>query len=132
MATVSSSTSGTPTSSIQGLASNIQWGVLIDSIIAADTTNQLTPVTDKQTADTAASAAWSSYGTLASSLNSAVLTLSNGSAFTALSTQVGADPSTGASLLTASATASATPGNYSVQVMSLAGAQQLSGNIVAD
>ncbi|HEY4304001.1 MAG TPA: flagellar filament capping protein FliD, partial [Gemmatimonadaceae bacterium] len=132
MATVASSTSGTPTSSIQGLASNIQWGDLIDSIIASDTATQLTPLTDKQTADTAASAAWSSYGTLASSLNSAVLNLANGSAFTALTTQVGTSPATGASLLTASATAAATPGNYSVQVMSLAGAQQLSGNIVSD
>ncbi len=132
MATVSSSTTGTPTSSIQGLASNIQWGDLIDSIIAADTANQLTPVTNMQTADTAASAAWSSYGTLASSLNSAVLNLSSGSAFSALTTQVGTSPTSGASLLTASATPSATPGNYGVQVMSLAGAQQLSGNIVSD
>jgi flagellar hook-associated protein 2 len=132
MATVSSSTSGTPTSSIQGLASNIQWGDLIDSIMAANTANTLTPVTAKQTANTAASAAWSSYGTLASSLNSAVLNLSNGAAFSALTTQVGTSASTGASLLTASATSSATPGVYGVQVMSLAGAQQLSGNIVSD
>jgi len=132
MATVSSSTSGTPTTSIQGLSSNIQWGDLIDSLIAADTATQLTPVKTKQTADTAASAAWTSYGTLASSLNSAVLNLSNGSAFSALSTQVGTSPVSGASLLTASATSKATAGTYGVQVMSLASSQQLSGNIASD
>jgi flagellar hook-associated protein 2 len=132
MATVSSSTSGTPTSSIQGLASNIQWGDLIDSLIAADTAQQLTPLTTKQTAETAASAAWSSYGTLSSSLNSAVLNLSNGAAFSALTAKGGTSPATGASLLTATATSQAAPGNYGIQVMSLAGAQQLSGNIVSD
>src|SRR5581483_7368251 len=115
MATIASSSSGTPTTSIQGLASNIQWGDLIDSLISADSATQLTPLTNQQTADTAASAAWSSYGTLASSLNSAVLNLANGLAFSALTTQGGTSPVTGASLFTSTATSSATPGTYSVQ-----------------
>lgn len=131
-ATSTSTGVGTPTSSIQGLASGIQWQNLIDSLIAADTATQLTPVQTKQTAESAASAAWTSYGTLASALNSAVLNLSNGAAFTNMSVAGGTSPTTGAAIVTANATSSASPGTYGVQVLGLASAQQLSGNIVSD
>ena len=133
MASISSSgSSSTPVTSIQGLASNIQWQDLIDQLIAADTANQLTPLQDTEKSDTAASGAWTTYGQLASSLNSAVLNLSNGAAFNAFSVSGGTSPVSGASIVSASATASAAPGSYGVQVLSLAQAQQLSGNIVSD
>ncbi|HVX41654.1 MAG TPA: flagellar filament capping protein FliD [Gemmatimonadaceae bacterium] len=132
MASVSSSGSSTPLTSIQGLASNIQWQDLIDQLIAADTASQLTPVQDRSKADAAASGAWTTYGQLSSSLSSAVLNLANGSAFSAFKVSGGTSPTTGASLVTASATSSAAPGSYGVQVLGLAAAQQLSGNIVSD
>lgn len=133
MASISSSGgSSAPLTSIQGLASNIQWQDLIDQLIAADTATQLTPVQNREKADTAASAAWTTYGQLSSSLDSAVLNLSNGAAFSAFKVSGGTSPSSGAQLVSASATSSAAPGSYGVQVLALAGAQQLSGNIVSD
>lgn len=125
-------TNGSPTSSIQGLASNIQWQNLIDAVIQSDTANTLTPVKNKVSADNAAIAAWTQYGQLASALNASMMNLANGSAFTALAVTGGTSPTSGAALVTASATSSAAPGNYGVQVLSLASAQQLSGNIVSD
>ena len=125
-------TGGTPLSSVQGLASNIQWQNLIAAVIQSDSANWLAPVQSQVTADNAASAAWTQYGQLASALNAAVLNLSNGSAFTNVTATGGTSPTTGASLVTATATSAAAPGNYGVQVLSLASAQQLSGNIVSD
>ena len=125
-------TTGSPTSSIQGLASNIQWQNLIDAVIQSDTANTLMPVKNKVSSDNAAIAARTQYGQLASALNASMMNLANGSAFTALAVTGGTSPTSGAALVTASATSSAAPGNYGVQVLSLASAQQLSGNIVSD
>src|SRR5579884_1319007 len=108
-----SSTSGSgsaPLGTVQGIASNIQWQDLIDQIIQADTAQELTPLQTQVTTQTNAQSAWSQYGTATASPS----------------------PTSGAALLTATASSSAATGTYGVQVLSLASAQQLSGNIVAD
>lgn len=122
----------TPSSSVQGLASGIQWQDLIDQLIQVDTTNQITPITDKITANTNKADAWTAFGTAVSTLQATLKNIASGSAFDAMTTSASASPSTGRQLLSATATAAATTGNYSVQVMSLASAQQLSSNAVSD
>lgn len=122
----------TSSSSVQGLASGIQWQDLIDQLISVDTTNQITPLTDKITANTNKSSAWTAFGTAVSTLQTTLKTLVNGTAFDALSVSVPQSGSTGRTLLTASTTSAAAPGTYGVQVLDTAAAQQLSGDVVAD
>lgn len=128
---VSTSTNGA-TSSVQGLASGIQWQDLIDQLIQVDTTNQITPITDAITADGNKQTAWSSFGTAVSTLQSTLKTLADGTAFNGFVVNAGTSPTTGRSLVSATATSSAQPGTYGVQVLSTASAQQLSGNVVSD
>jgi len=122
----------TPSSSVQGLASGIQWQDLIDQLIQVDTTNQITPITNKITANTNKADAWTAFGTAVSTLQTTLKTVADGTAFDAMSTTVGASASTGRQLLSATATSAATPGTFGVQVMALASAQQLSSNSVSD
>lgn len=131
MATTSATTSGS-SSSVQGLASGIQWQDLIDQLIQVDTTNQITPITAKITADTNKSSAWSSFGTAVTTLQTTLKGLTDGTAFNALTVSAPVSASTGRSLLSATTTSAAQPGTYGVQVLSTAAAQQLSGNVVAD
>lgn len=120
------------TSSVQGLASGIQWQDLIDQLIQVDTTNQITPISDKITADQNKVSAWTAFGTAASTLQATLKNLVDGSVFNSLTVNAPASASTGRALLTATTTSSASPGTYGVQVLDTAAAQQLSGNVVAD
>jgi flagellar hook-associated protein 2 len=129
---VTSSTTSGATSSVQGLASGIQWQDLIDQLIQVDTTNQITPITNRITADGTKKNAWTSFGTAVSTLQTTLKGLTDGSAFNALLVNGAASGSTGRTLVTATATSAAQPGNYGVQVLSTASAQQLSGNVVSD
>ncbi len=121
-----------PITSIQGLSSGIKWQDLVDQLIAVDTTQQLTPVTDQSTAKTATMKAWSSYGTAVSTVLTTVKGLADGTAFGAVGVTAPNSSMTSRTLLTATATATATPGSYGVQVLSTAAAQKLSGNVVSD
>src|SRR5579884_2556834 len=130
-----SSTSGSgsaPLGTVQGIASNIQWQDLIDQIIQADTAQELTPLQTQVTTQTNAQSAWSQYGTAIGALQSAMQPLASGSSFGTFTATASPSPTSGAALLTATASSSAATGTYGVQVLSLASAQQLSGNIVAD
>ncbi|HEY4219211.1 MAG TPA: flagellar filament capping protein FliD [Gemmatimonadaceae bacterium] len=130
---VTSSTSNNgATSSVQGLASGIQWQDLIDQLIQVDTTNQITPITDRITADGNKQSAWTSFGTAVSTLQTTLKGLTDGTAFNSLVVNAGASGSTGRTLVTATATSAAQAGTYGVQVLSTAAAQQLSGNVVSD
>jgi flagellar hook-associated protein 2 len=129
---VTSSTSSGATSSVQGLASGIQWQDLIDQLIQVDTTNQITPITTRITADGNKQAAWKSFGTAVSTLQTTLKGLTDGTAFSSLLVNAATSGSTGRTLVTATATSAAQPGTYGVQVLSTAAAQQLSGNVVAD
>jgi flagellar hook-associated protein 2 len=121
-----------PITSIQGLSSGIKWQDLVDQLIAVDTTTQLTPVTDQSTAKTATMNAWTSYGTAVSTVLTTVKGLADGTAFGAVGVTAPNSSLTSRTLLTATATTTATPGTYDVQVLSIAAAQKLSGNIVTD
>lgn len=122
----------TPLTSIQGLGSGIKWQDLVDQLIAVDTAQQLTPITNSSASKTATMNGWTQYGTAAATLLTSVSGLANGSAFGAVGISAPNSATTGRTLLTASAAATATPGTYNVQVLSTAAAQQLSGNVVSD
>src|SRR4051812_14310134 len=120
------------TSSVQGLASGIQWQDLIDQLMTVDSTNQLTPLTTKSTADTNKKSAWTAYGTAMSTLQTTLTNLMDGSIFDSMTVSAPASGSTSRTIVSATATSSAAPGSYGVQVLDTAAAQQLSGNVVAD
>src|SRR5437879_4320032 len=95
------------TSSVQGLASGIQWQDLIDQLIQVDTTNQITPITNKITADRNKSSAWTSFGTAVSTLQATLKNLADGSVFNSRSISAPQSSSTGRSLVNATASAAA-------------------------
>jgi flagellar hook-associated protein 2 len=119
-------------SSVQGLASGIQWQDLVDQLIKADTATQLTPLVTKATADVSKQSAWTSYGTAMSTLQTTLSGLMDGSVFGSMTVSAPPSGSTSRTLVTATATSAASPGAYGVQVLDTAAAQQLSGNVVAD
>ncbi len=119
-----------PVSSISGLSSGIQWSGLIQQIVQLDTTRQLTPLQNQQTADTNAAGAWATYEAAVSGLDTAAQALASSTALTALTASVGTSAS-GRTLLSAAAASTATPGSYDVEVDQLAAAEKVSGNIVA-
>jgi len=119
-----------PVSSISGLSSGIQWSGLIQQIVQLDTTRQLTPLQNQQTADTNAAGAWATYEAAVSGLDTAAQSLASSTALTALTTSVGTSAS-GRALLAATAAPTATPGSYDVEVDQLAAAEKVSGSIVA-
>jgi flagellar hook-associated protein 2 len=121
-----------PITSVQGLASGIKWQDIIDQLIAVDTSNQLDPVKARADAQTKSMTAWSSYGSLASALQLSAKGLADGSAFSSVAISAPNSGVTSRTLLTATAATGAATGTYGVQVLGLATAQQLSGNIVAD
>src|SRR5689334_6365158 len=120
-----------PISSISGLASGVQWRDLVDQIMAAETSQKLTPVTDKKDTAQKRFDAWGSFSSLVAKFRDATKALRDGSAFGTFKVDASASASTGRALVSATASATATPGNYTVEVDDVARANKLSGNIVA-
>jgi flagellar hook-associated protein 2 len=120
-----------PISSISGLASGVQWRDLVEQIMDAETARKLTPVKDKATAQQKTSDAWASFAGLVTKFRDSLAGLRDGTAFGAFKVDVGNSPTTSRSLLSASGSPSATPGAYQVEVLDLARANKLSGDVVA-
>ena len=120
-----------PIGSFSGLASGIQWRDMVDQIIAIESSRKLSPVTDRKTTEQPRYDAWSSFSSLVATFRDAAKALRDGSAFGVFKVDAAASPLSGRALVSASASASATPGNYSVEVTDVARANKLSGNIVA-
>jgi flagellar hook-associated protein 2 len=120
-----------PIGSFSGLASGVQWRDLVDQIMAMETSRKLTPLTDKQTTAQKRYDAWSSFSSLVAKFRDATKVLRDGSAFGTFKVAASASASTGRALVSATASATATPGNYSVEVTDIARANKLSGDIVA-
>lgn len=116
--------------SFSGLASGIQWQDLIDQIMAVETARRVTPLTSQITQAQQRADAWTSYQNVLTKLADASRALRDGTAFGTykVSTTTGAG---GRALLSATASASAAPGSYKVEVLGLAEAEKLSGDVVA-
>jgi flagellar hook-associated protein 2 len=120
-----------PIGSFSGLASGIQWRDMVDQIMALEASRKLTPVTDRQTAEQKRFDAWGSFSSLVSKFRDATKALRDGSAFGTFKVAASASATSGRALVSATASASANPGNYTVEVADVARANKVSGNIVA-
>ncbi|MEO7085063.1 MAG: flagellar filament capping protein FliD, partial [Gemmatimonadaceae bacterium] len=121
-------TTATPLGTVQGIASNIQWQDLITQIISAESAQKLDPITKQMTTASTAQQAWASYQGLIGKLETAGQALRDTS-FDSMKSFVATDPS-GRPLATVTATGTATPGDYSTEVVSLAAADKVGGAIV--
>jgi flagellar hook-associated protein 2 len=120
-----------PIGSFSGLASGVQWRDMVDQIMALEASRKLMPVTDKKDTEQKRYDAWGSFSSLVAKFRDAVKGLRDGSAFGTFKVDAAASPSSGRALVSASASATAAPGNYTVEVDDVARANKLSGNIVA-
>ena len=120
-----------PIGSFSGLASGVQWRDMVDQIMALESSRKLTPVTDRKDTEQKRYDAWGSFSSLVAKFRDAVKSLRDGSAFGTFKVDAAASPSSGRALVSASASGTATPGTYTVEVTDVARANKLSGNIVA-
>lgn len=115
--------------SFSGLASGIQWQDLIDQIMAAESARRVTPLNSQIALQKKRADAWRSYQGVVTKFADAAKALRDGAAFGSYKVAAGTGAG-GRALLSATASASAAPGRYAVEVVSLAKAEKLSGNVV--
>lgn len=120
-----------PLGSISGLTSGIQWRDLVERISALDKQRRLDPVTARQSLAKSRVEAWGKFQTLVTTFRDAARALKEPSTFAAFGVTGGTSPTSGRTLLTATAAAGANPGTHTVEVIGLARANKLSGAVVA-
>ena len=118
-----------PLSSVNGLASGVQWQDLVAQIIAAESAQRVAPINRRSDLATNQATAWKRFEELAATLRDTTTTLRDPSVFAATTASV---PSSAAGVLTASSGAAAVPGRYDVQVLQLASTEKVGGGIVTD
>lgn len=116
---------------ISGLSSNIQWGEVVDATIKAMEARTVTPISDQIAKRSVQKEAWNQFRTLVNTLNSNALAVRRGGIGGYLA-NVPTSPTSGRSLFSATASTSAAPGKYRVEVLQLADAAKLSGGSVND
>jgi flagellar hook-associated protein 2 len=121
-----------PISSVGGLASGIQWKDLVDQVMALEKQRSVDPVTADLTATQKAADAWQQFQDIAAKFRDASNTVRDSLAFDLFSATVDLSASSGHSLLTATAATGAVPGTYGVEVVALARAEKLGGNVATN
>ena len=116
--------------SFSGLASGIQWQDMIDQIMQMESARRVDPLNAQIALQQKRTDVWNSYRTVLGRLSDAARTLRDGSAFGSYKVTAGTGAG-GRSLVTASASTSAAPGSYKVEVLGLAKSAKLSGDVVA-
>jgi flagellar hook-associated protein 2 len=117
---------------VGGLASGVQWRDLVDSLIAAERARNVTPLRTRISDADKRKTAWNELSGLVQKLEEAGKTLKLGSAFGNFAVSASASAQTNRALLTSSASSAAKPGAYKVEVVDLARAEKLSGQVVSD
>lgn len=117
----------TPVASLSGLSSGIDWNSIVDQLSSLDEARTVTPLTDEITKRTAQKTAWTTFQGLTDKMNDSARALRAGGIGGYLAT-AGLSATTGRSLVNVSATSSAAPGNYKVEVLQLAQAAKVSGS----
>ncbi len=120
-----------PIGSVSGLSSGIQWRDLVDQIMQLETQRRLDPLTTAKSLEQSRSDAWGSWQSLATKFRDATSAVRDATAFAQFKTSGGISDTTSRTLLTASASTSAAPGTFGVEVLDLARANKLSGGIQA-
>jgi len=116
---------------ISGLSTNIQWGDIVDTTVKALESRQVKPITDRITKRAAQKTAWTKMQGLVETLNTNARNLRR-TGFGGFLATVPSSPSTSRTLLSATASLTATPGRYRVEVLQLADTAKLGGNSVSD
>ena len=114
-----------------GLASNVQWGDIVDTTMKAYEARAVAPISDQVALRDKQRDQWKQLQTLTQALNDSARAVRR-TGFSGFTTNVPASPSTSRTLFTASASASASPGTYRVEVVQLADTAKLGGSSVAD
>jgi|NOAtaT_6_FD_contig_81_1188951_length_3397_multi_5_in_0_out_0_2 flagellar hook-associated protein 2 len=114
-----------------GLASNVQWGDIVETTMKAYEARAVTPISDQVALRDKQRDQWKQLQTLTQALNDSARAVRR-TGFSGFTANVPASPTTSRALLTASASASATPGTYRVEVLQLADTAKLGGSSVAD
>jgi flagellar hook-associated protein 2 len=117
--------------SVSGLSSGVQWRDMIDQIMAIESQRRLDPIKSRASDEQKRTDAWGTYQGLVAKFRDAAKTLRDGSAFGAFKVNVGNSATSGRALLAASASVDAAPGTYQAEVLDLARANKLSGDVVA-
>ncbi|HET9454589.1 MAG TPA: flagellar filament capping protein FliD [Gemmatimonadaceae bacterium] len=120
-----------PIGTVSGLASGIQWRDMIDQIMQLEESRTLTPLDAQMARISGESAAWRDYKAIAARFQTAALALKSADAFRALAARVATSPS-GRTLATVSASTTAVPGTYGLEVLSVARAEKIGGRVVTD
>ena len=118
--------------SFNGVASGLQWGEIIDQLIAAESARTLLPLQNRVALIDKQRTAWTQFDGLVRSLDDVARRLRTGDLFGQFAVSGGTNAATGQAIVTATPTTAATPGTYSIEVLSLARAQKLSGAVVSD
>ncbi|MEP7344881.1 MAG: flagellar filament capping protein FliD [Gemmatimonadaceae bacterium] len=118
-----------PIGSFSGLSSGIQWQDLVDQIMTLESQRRLTPLTTQKSLEQKRYDAWGSWQSLAAKFRDATAAVRDSTAFSQFKTTGGTSDVTGRTLLSASASASASPGTFGVEVLDLARANKLSGAV---
>ncbi|MBI3792858.1 MAG: flagellar filament capping protein FliD [Gemmatimonadetes bacterium] len=119
----------TSLSSVNGIASGVQWQDLVTQIIAAESARSVDPLTAKKTTASKAQAAWKSFEGVAATFRDAATPLTDPALFGGTTVSV---PAGVASTLTATGSSTAIPGRYDVEALQLARTDKMGGGIVAD
>ena len=114
-----------------GLASNVQWGEIVDSTIKALEARTVKPISDKITQRDAQRDAWKKLQGLVESLSDASRAIRR-AGFSGFTTTVPTSPTSSRALLSATASGTAVPGTYRVEVAQLADTAKIGGSRVAD
>jgi flagellar hook-associated protein 2 len=120
------------TTNIGGLVSGVRWNELVDQISEAEKARSITPLQTQLSTGEKRRGAWNDLSGLVAKLQEAADALRLGSAFTNFSAVASASTQTNRSLASVSATATAKPGSYKVEVVELARAEKLSSAVIAD
>lgn len=117
----------TSVSSVQGIVSGIKWQDIVDQLATINSTRDLDPITAQITANQTKTAAWNNYRSLAQSLSDAAKGFKDGTATSTLQVGGGTSATSGRALFSATASSTAIPGSYQVEVLGIAQAEKLSG-----
>lgn len=116
---------------IGGLSSGVQWNDIVDTTMKAMEARSVTPITDRITLRTKQKEAWTALQKLVETLNTSALAVRR-AGMGGYQATVPESPLTGRALLSATASATATPGRYRVEVLQLADTAKLAGRSVTD
>ncbi|WP_434479698.1 flagellar filament capping protein FliD [Gemmatimonas sp.] len=116
---------------VGGLSSGLQWNNIVDSTVKALEARTVTPITDRITTRGKQKDAWTQLQKLAETLNTNARALRR-TGFGGFSASVPTSPATSRPLLSATASATATPGRSRVEVVKLADTGKVAGRSIAD